>query len=200
MSGILIDDIIAGAAEVGACLAVDIVDADGEGLGLEDIRFAVMDAVVVAVRTFIVQRKLSEVLDEFPLDAKHRGDIVGGCEAVGFRDMTDRTAGFHGIGMGFVLTRFLVDIGGVSDRYVFVIAPTHDDIFTHRVKGIISSIIISILTGGQICQRGTGRSYFGSNHSSKLWIHGLDLSNDLCYVAHQFLSRLAAGNFFLCSI
>lgn len=70
VSGILVDDIIAGAAEVGACLAVDVVDADGEGLGLQDIRIAVMDAVVVAIRTFIVQRKLSEVLDEFPLDAK----------------------------------------------------------------------------------------------------------------------------------
>ena len=123
VSGILVDDIIAGAAEVGACLAVDVVDADGEGLGLENIRFAVMDAVVVAVRTFIVQRKLSEVLDEFALNAKHRGDIVGAGEAVGFRDMADRPAGFHAVSVGFPLARFLINIGGVSDRYVFVIAP-----------------------------------------------------------------------------
>ena len=72
MSHVLIDNVIAGAAEVGACLAVDVVDADGEGLRLEDICFAVVNAIVIAVRTFIVQRKLSEVLDEFALNAKHR--------------------------------------------------------------------------------------------------------------------------------
>lgn len=94
MPHVLVDDIVAGSAEVGACLAVDVVDADGEGLRLENIRFAVVNAVVVAVRTFIVQRKLSEILDKFPLDAKHRGDIVGAGEAVGFRDMADRPQAF----------------------------------------------------------------------------------------------------------
>ena len=105
MSHVLVDDIVAGAAEVGACLAVDVVDADGEGLRLENIRFAVVNAVVVAVRTFIVQRKLSEVLDEFALNAEHRGDIVGAGEAVGFRDMTDRAAGFHAVSVNFPLAR-----------------------------------------------------------------------------------------------
>ena len=140
MPHVLVDDIVAGSAEVGACLAVDVVDADGEGLRLENIRFAVMDAVVVAVRTFIVQRKLSEVLDEFALDAEHRGDIVGAGEAVGFRDMADRPAGFHAVSVNFPLTRFLINIGGVSDRYIFVITPAHMYIIHREVVECVFTI------------------------------------------------------------
>ena len=135
----------------------NIVDSEplfGEGLGLEDIRFAVMDAVVVAVRTFIVQRKLSEVLDEFPLDAKHRGDIVGAGEAVGFRDMTDRAAGFHAVSMNFPLARFLVDIGGVSDRYIFVIAPAHMYIIHREVIVCVFWIAHGFQLAGKSAQCG----------------------------------------------
>ena len=54
--------------------------------------------------------------------------------------MADRPAGFHAVSVNFPLARFLVDIGGVSDRYVFVIAPAHMYIIHREVVECVFTI------------------------------------------------------------
>lgn len=122
MAHVLVGDVIGRSAEVGACLAVDVVKADGVGLGFQYISCAVSDAVVEGVRALVVQRKLSHVLDVFSVDVPHRGDVVLSCKAVSSDDVADWSDGSHAVDMEFILLRFLVDVGCVSNRYIFIFA------------------------------------------------------------------------------
>ena len=142
MSHVLVGDIIAGAAEVCACLAVNIIYADGVRSGFEHVCCSVGKTVIEAVRLLVIQRKDTEILDEFAVDIPFRCDVVGTGKAVGLADVSDRTVCFHGIRMEFPLIRNLVNIGGVSDRHVFIFAPVHYDIFPHGIEGVISGIVV----------------------------------------------------------
>ena len=162
MAHVLVGDVIGRSAEVGACLAVDVVKADGVGLGFQYISCAVSDAVVEGVRALVVQRKLSHVLDVFSVDVPHRGDVVLSCKAVSSDDVADWSDGSHAVDMEFILLRFLVDVGCVSNRYIFIFAPCHLDLIAHRVK---SESDIAVSGSYEVIGHGCQIRAAGCNHA-----------------------------------
>ena len=191
---VLIHDGITGAAEVGAGLAVYIVHADGESLRLQHIGIAVVEAYIVAVRSFVIEREFPKVLDEFALETEHGSELHGAGKSVSLGDVAHRTTSLHAVGVEFPLIRHFVNVGSVSHRHVFFIAKAHDYICAHGVEGFTAGIVVAILTTGKAVQFGRAGIDFSFNGAGKFRIDRGDAGNNIAYIGIQFGEVLAIGD------
>ena len=112
----------------------------------------VRNAIVIAVRPFVIQGQLTEILYKFTVEIPLRRDIIRACKSVSLCDISYRPDRFQTVCMDFPFFGNLINIRCINSWDVLISTPIHYYILTHRIQNIGSGIVIHRSPGYKFIQ------------------------------------------------